>query len=108
MDSWPRPGAIAYQADKNILQRALVRIQVLVADTELAHAPQQRRDAGSLCIRIEAVAQLRALSSKLQLPIPQARGNRAHVLLQLQRQLLPAELFHQRELVLDQDKFALA
>ena len=35
-------------------------LQVLEADAELAQAPQQRRDAGALVVRVEGVLELAA------------------------------------------------
>src|ERR1700722_3611129 len=94
--SWSRAAALADQADEDIFQRALVRVQVLVAHPQVAHSPKQGGNAGTLSVDVETVFQLVAVSRQLQPPVPQPGRDLGHALLQLQRELLLAELFHQR------------
>ena len=69
---------------------------------------EQRRDAGVLRLGVEGVDQLayRRAASVSSWPAS-AGGTAVERLLQLQRQLLLAELAHQLGLVLDQDELAL-
>src|SRR5882757_9206207 len=70
-----RSSAGTHEADENILQRAFARLQVLDGDAVLAQFPQQRRDAGTLSLRIERVDNFIAVAAQLEACIGQLRGN---------------------------------
>ena len=96
------------QADEDVLERALAGVQVLEADAEVAHPPEQGRDAGPLGIGVEGVEQFVAVGLERQVPFGELGRDRLHHLGEVQGQLLAAELLHQGRLLLDQDQLALA
>src|SRR5437763_1985432 len=105
--SWPRPfmgarqsitlaGTLVHEADENVFERALARVEVLEGDALVAQPPQQRRDAGALGIGVELIFELGPFRLQLQRPFRKRAGYLAHRLGEVQRQRLAAELLHQR------------
>src|SRR5204863_8650812 len=90
------------QADEDIFQRALRRLQILEPDSCLVQIVEQRGDAGALALRVVRVDQLAAVAGKPQMMAGKLGGYRVQRIVQLQSQLLPTELAHQLGLVLDQ------
>ena len=82
-------------------------LQVLVADAQLAQAAQQRGDAGALLAASKVYSSSLPPFFSCEAPVGQAGGNRRQRLAQVQRELLLAELLHQRGLLLDHDQLAL-
>ena len=73
-----------------------------------AQVAEQRGDAGALALRVVGVDELAAVvGERPGGAAASAVGNRRRAALQLQRQLLLAELAHQLGLLLDQDQLAL-
>ena len=68
---------------------------------------QQRRDRGALVAREERVLEVAPAVREREVPVAQSGGDRGHRLLEVQRELLLAELAHQRRLFLDHDQLAL-
>src|SRR3984885_11564086 len=92
---------VPQQADENILQRALRRVQIPKPDTGGLQRIEQRGDAGAFAPGVVGVDQLLAVGAERQMEGFKRRGDRVDGLVQLQRQLLAAELAHQFDLVLD-------
>ena len=70
---------------------ALRRAQVLEADAGPVEVVQHRRDARPLALGVVRVGQLAAAQRELEVVRGESGGDRGERLLQLQRQLLPAE-----------------
>jgi hypothetical protein len=82
-------------------------VQVLELYAARLQAAQQFGDAGVVRLRVEGIDDLGAIGRQFQLVGVQSRRHRRQRLLQGQRQLLFAELAHQRALVFDQDDLAV-
>src|SRR4249919_123333 len=108
MPSCVRSRRLPHQADEDVLERGLARMQVLEVDALLVEPAQQRRDAGLLGLRVEGVDERVAIVGQRQRQVREAIGNAFERHLQLDRQLLAAQLAHQPALVFDQDQLALA
>src|SRR5262245_19678312 len=92
-----------HQADEDLLQRALRRVEVAEADVGQVEVVEQRGDASALALGVVGVDELAAAGRERQI-VPRQRGrDRRKLLLQLQRELLLAELAHQLGFVLDED-----
>src|ERR1700729_1580827 len=93
---------LAYQAHENVLEGALMRLEILDRNRQLAHLVQEQRDAG-IAPSVEGAYERAALIPDLRPP----RGEFGRYLrergLQMQREPLLAELAHQRRLLLDED-----
>ncbi len=99
---------LPHQADEDVLQRALAGLQVLEVDARLAEPAQQRRRCR--CARPGRRRCRPARCRRPTAPADQsasAAGMACQRALQVQGQLLLAELLHQRGLLLDQDQLAL-
>ena len=94
------------EADEDLFERALVRVEVGEIDAEIAQAGEQRRHAGALGVAIEDVAQLTPVGDQLQLPIGEFGRDGGEGGSKLDGQLLAAELLHQRMLFFDQHQLA--
>src|SRR5690606_28243159 len=94
------------QADEDLFQRALARLEVLEVDPELIQLPQETRNARRLVLRVEGVDQRRAVARQLELAMRELRRNALERMLQMQSELLAAELAHQRLLVLHENDLA--
>src|SRR5918999_4991772 len=106
--SSPRSGALAYQADENILERALTRVQILEPDPEIADPSQQRGDPRAFGVGVENVFEFGSAVLQRETPVGEFGGDRCHRLLQMESELFLAELFHQRGLLLDHDELSFA
>ena len=100
-------GCVPQQADENVLQRALCRVQIPKPDAGGLQRVEQRGDAGALALGVVGVGQLLAVGGEGEMVGVERRRDGVDGLVQLQRQLLAAELAHQFDLVLDQDDLAL-
>ncbi len=80
--------------------------QVLDRDRQLAHLVQEQRDA-DIAAAVEGALERQTLILELQAPGRELGGNLRERRLQMQGELLLAELAHQRRLLLDQDERAL-
>ncbi len=69
---------------------------------------QKRRDTCLSALVVEGVDQCHAVGTETQAVFAQACGNACQGILQVQGQLLLAELMHQGGLILDQDQLATA
>ena len=67
---------------------------------------RERRDSGTLALRVKRVDELGAVVAQLEVSVGERRGNALQRLSQLQGELLAAELLHQHGLVLGEDDFA--
>src|SRR5687768_9607341 len=92
------------QANKNIFQRTLARVEILEADVQIAHPLQQRRDAGALLVGIEGIFQFGTAGIERQSPVVKLRRDGSQRLEQIERQLFFTELLHQFDLVLDENQ----
>src|SRR4051812_29490235 len=61
-DSCVRP----HEADEDLFERALPRLQILELDPELGELAEQRRDAGTLVLGVEREDELLALARQLE------------------------------------------
>ena len=99
-------GPVAHQADEDIFERTLPRLQVAEADVGFAEVAQQSGDPGALGLRVIGEHQVGAVGRQHH-RVPCERGRHGiQPLLQMQDQLLLAELAHQLGLVLDQNDLA--
>src|SRR4029450_12053091 len=103
----PSSFAVAHQTDEDVLEGALASVQVLEADTEIAQALEQGRNARALLVAVESVFQLAPAGLQRQSPVAQLQGDRGQRLEKIERQLLLAELFYQLDFFLDPDPLAL-
>src|ERR1044071_3208883 len=94
------PGA--HQVHENVLERALFGAQVLEVDAELVELSQQARDAGAVRLRVEGVDEIVAVGGQLELPPRELRGHAFERVLQMQSELLAAELAHENALLFHQ------
>ena len=96
-----------HQADEDVLERALRRLQVAEPDVGAGEVVEQRGDAGALALGVVGVDQLLAARRQRELVAREVVRDRVERVVQLQRELLLAELVHQLGLALDQDDLAL-
>src|SRR5205823_630586 len=89
------------QTDKNVFERALSRLKVPEADAAAVEVLQQRRDAGALALRVVGIDKVHTTGAQRQTVCSQIIRDCFKPLLQVQDQLLPAELAHQGRLLLD-------
>src|SRR3954447_2865521 len=92
--SWRVPRLVD-EADDNVLERALLRVEVLEADAGVAYPPEQRGHPSALGIGVEHVEQLVAVRLEREVPFRKLGRDRRHRLDEVQGQLLLAELLHQ-------------
>src|ERR1700675_1235038 len=96
---------LAHQTDENILQRALLGLQILDHDRQLAQALEQLGNIDAVRA-VCRVYKIHALGLEFEIPGTQFGGDSIERCLQMQGQLLLAEFFHQFLLVLDQHQCA--
>src|SRR5690606_31620135 len=106
-DAWLHVVGSTDQADEDLFQRALARLEVLEVDPELIQLPQETRNARRLVLRVERVDQRRAVARQLELAMSELRRDSIERMLQVQGELLAAEFLHERLLVLDENDLAL-
>src|SRR5262245_58823076 len=82
-------------------------MQVAEPDAEGAEIVQQRGDPGAIALGFVGVYQLPAVRREGQAMRSKRSRNSVEPLLEVKRQLLPAQLAHQLGFVLDQDELAL-
>jgi hypothetical protein len=99
---------LADEAHEDFLKRALVGVEVLEGDAELAHSPEQRGNARALRVAVIFVMEFASVRDQPHVPVGELRGYGRHRLGEVQRQLLLAELLHQLRLLLHQDQFAFS
>src|SRR3954451_17655771 len=83
------------QRHKDVFERALGRLQVLEDDSRLAQIVEQCGDAGALGLRIVGVDQSRSVAGELQSVSRKCRRDSIDCTLQVQNELLLAELAHE-------------
>src|SRR4029077_19098141 len=83
------------QTNEDVFERALRRLQIPEADAGAVEILQQRRDAGRLARRVVGVDEAQAGGGEREIVRRQFVGYRGEPLLQVQRELLPAELAQQ-------------
>src|SRR6185369_15389571 len=93
-----------HQADEDVLERALCRLEILEANAGVVELLQQPREPRAVTVGIVGIRELAAVGRALERVARQRSGNLGQRLLQLQRQLFAAELAHQVDLVLDEDQ----
>src|SRR6185312_7280169 len=85
---------LLHQLDEDLLQRILARAQIPEADSCCRKVAQQHRDAGTLGLRVVGVGDLVVLAVEFQPIIGERFRQRCNRLVQLQPQLLLAQLLH--------------
>src|SRR4029079_16567741 len=98
---------LSAQVSEDLFERALFGAQVLEVDAELAELPQQPGDAGAVGLRVEGVDEVIAIGGQRELAARELRRYLLERVLQMQRELLAAELAHQHALLFDQHDLAL-
>src|SRR5919109_457850 len=99
--------AVAHQADEDVFERALIRVQILELNPEFAQPFDQGRNVPAFLIAVKGVFQLVPGRLARQSPVAQLQRNRRQRLEQAKGQLFLAELFHQLDFILDHDQLAL-
>ena len=95
---------IVYQPYENVLQRALLRIEILETNAKVAHFAQERRHACPLRLRIEFIDEFMPITSQSKLPVLKPFGQLRKRLGQIECQGFAAEFFHQRIRSFDDDQ----
>src|SRR5690606_3827977 len=93
---------VAKEPDEDVLERALLRVQVLEVDPVLPEPPEQLGDSGRLAPRVERIDEPGSVGGELE---PQRRELGRHArerLSELEQKLLLPELLHQSDLFLNQ------
>src|ERR1700685_4044790 len=98
----------AYQADEDILERALAGMQILDFYVQFAQTLEQRWDTAFLAVGVKGQHQRVALVGQFQREASERCGHLRQRLLQLQWQLLLAELAHESAFLFDDDQLAAA
>src|SRR4029453_2521520 len=101
-----RSCVLAHELHEDVLERALLRVEVGEFDAEIAQTPQKRRDAGALVDGVEDVLEHAAVILQRQVPAAERGGDGRERRAQMQGELLLAELLHQSRLLLDDDQLA--
>src|SRR5262249_28843885 len=96
-----------HQIDENILERALRGIEVLEPDAGAGKISEESGDARPWALRVVGVDQLAAAIGERQMVAVEFGRNGSDRVMELQCELLLAELVHQLALVLDEDQLAL-
>src|SRR6195256_6542480 len=96
-----------HQADKNVFQRRLGRIEIGEFYAGAPEVAKETGDAGAFALGVVIVDQFATLIRQFELVGRQRGRNGVDLALQMQLQALLAELLHQAGLVLDQDDVAL-
>src|SRR6185295_7703293 len=86
--------ALPHQVDEDVFERALRGLQILEAYPGGGEVVQESRDTGALGFGVIAVDQLPAALRERQAVGGEPRRDCAHLLQEVKRQLLPAELLH--------------
>src|SRR5215831_218379 len=98
---------LPHQIDENVLERALRRLQIGKSNPRAGKVVEQSGDAGRRSAAgIVIVGQLAAVCAERKVMLCECGWDCGQRLLQLQDELLLAELAHQFGLVLDQDDLA--
>src|SRR6185437_8082226 len=97
---WHERSSVApHQVDEDVFERRLRGVDVLETDAGRAELVEQRGDAGALAAGIVGVDQLSSVLAERQMVRGERGWHGVERLLQLQRELLLAELAHQLGLV---------
>src|SRR5262249_1369275 len=91
-NSWLIP---PYQTDQDILQRALGGFEIGEAAPGRAEIGEQAGDAGALAPGVVVIGQVAALVRQFEMVGGKRRRDGIDARLQMQLELLPAELLHQ-------------
>src|SRR5262249_59221093 len=83
-----------HQADKDFLQRALRRVEVAEPDVRQVEVVEQRGDAGALALGVVRIHELATVARDRQVMALERGRDLRELLLQLEGELLPAELAH--------------
>src|SRR5262249_41710318 len=108
---WPvwRKGSstIPQEPDEDLLERALVGVEVLELDPRLGDILEKLGDAGVISLGVIGEDELAAAIGDIEAVGAEPRGYGPDRLGELERELLLAELAHELVLVLDQNELAL-
>src|SRR5262249_28457850 len=99
--------SLPHQINEDVLKRALRGLQVLEPYPGMGQVLQQTGDAGALALAIVGVDELVTIRHEHQIMACKLGRKRIELLMQLQGQLLLAELVHELDLVLDENDVAL-
>src|SRR5262249_53285803 len=103
---WRRRSLAMHQGNEDVLQRALLGVEVFEIDVEFVQPAQQAGDAGFGSLRVKRIDKLMAIAGEFEMIAVQAIGHFVERRLQFERQLLLAELLHQGLLFLDENELA--
>jgi hypothetical protein len=63
------------QADEDVLEARLVRVEILEGDSSIPHRREKGRHAGPVGLGVEFVGKLRTVLAQFEFPVGQFRGN---------------------------------
>src|SRR3984893_13782609 len=95
--------SLPHQPDEDVFERAFGRVQVAEPDSRAAEIGEQRRNSAALALAVIGVDQFAAVGRQGQMVSGKRRRNGIEPCVQMQRQLLLAELAHQLGLALNQN-----
>src|SRR5262245_16728044 len=106
-NSWAFPAPLVDEAHEDFLEGALPRIEIFVADAEVAQTAQELGTPGPFRMRVESVFEVATVVAQSEAPIREPGGNGRKRLLQMHGELLLAELSHEADLLFDHHQLAL-